>query len=157
MEMGVTGTASDVYVKCEGCGASRPMSDAFDTSLVLSQPSILPPCRGRHPHLLNYCDNECDKPAKSILLGASNSWFPLTIPVLSLPPDDAGRLSQLVHDHWVVFDKIETKDNLAFSRRIGLLKDFSDFSDDEIWTEIEKKRDQQDQGDGSENTDLKNA
>jgi hypothetical protein len=45
----------------------------------------MPQCRGRNPHLRNFDDDGCEEQMKSILLGASNSWFPMTLAVLSIP------------------------------------------------------------------------
>ena len=56
------------------------MADAFETRAAeLAQ---LPWPR---PHLRDFDEQGCGEPMKSILLGASNSWFPITLSALSVP------------------------------------------------------------------------
>ncbi len=47
LEVGPSGEAADIYVRCETCETSRPMSDAFKL-----HDGDLPACRGRRPHLI---------------------------------------------------------------------------------------------------------
>ncbi|PJF37929.1 MAG: hypothetical protein CUN55_19585, partial [Phototrophicales bacterium] len=79
-EYGVSGAATDIVVGCNGCNSKRRLSDAFGELGKIN----LPACRGRHPHLRSF-DDECDRQMKSILLGASNSWFSSTLSALSIP------------------------------------------------------------------------
>ena len=76
---------------------------------------------------------------KSILFGASNSWFPITLSVLSIPTT-INQLGQLVDKHWAVLEKAIIIDILAAFRQIGQLKEFAKYSDAEIWKEILQKR-----------------
>jgi hypothetical protein len=99
----------------------------------------MPQCRGRHPHLRNFAEDGCTKQMKSILLGASNSWFPITLSVLSIPTT-INLLGQLIDKHWTVLEKATTIDILAAFRQIGQLKEFAKYSDAEIWKEILQKR-----------------
>jgi hypothetical protein len=48
------------------------MTDAFGNGAQAS----LPRCRGRRPHLRDFQD-ECPEQLSTLLLGASNSWFPV--------------------------------------------------------------------------------
>ena len=50
-------------------------------------------CAGHHPQL-RLVEHNCVEPAKAILLGASNSWFPTPLSALSIPraTDKLGRL-----------------------------------------------------------------
>jgi hypothetical protein len=75
---------------------------------------------------------------KPMLQGASNLWFPVLISALSVPQasDDLGRL---VEDNWAVLDKVTGVDVLKAFRLIGQLKDFSKYSDEQIWAAIQKK------------------
>jgi hypothetical protein len=90
LEVGVSGSAADVVVRCDRCNQSRSLSDAFGTPGTQNMPQ----CRGRNPHLRNFDDDGCEEQMKSILLGASNSWFPMTLAVLSVPGtrDELGQL-----------------------------------------------------------------
>ncbi|MEG3857598.1 DUF1998 domain-containing protein [Microcoleus sp. herbarium12] len=134
-EYGISGSATDIEVKCDSCGKSRRMSDAFGELGKMNMPQ----CRGRHPHLRNFAEDGCTKQMKSILLGASNSWFPITLSVLSIPTT-INQLGQLIDKHWAVLEKAITIDILAAFRQIGQLKEFAKYSDAEIWKEILQKR-----------------
>jgi len=83
----------NLWVKCS-CGAARSMAFAFGQDGQKN----LPACRGYHPHL----DNEkkgCDEKLRTILLGATNGWFPVTLSVLAIPTE-RNELQQLISDHW---------------------------------------------------------
>ncbi|CBN55047.1 MULTISPECIES: DUF1998 domain-containing protein [Kamptonema] len=134
-EYGISGSATDIEVKCDSCGKSRRLSDAFGELGKMNMPQ----CRGRHPHLRNFAEDGCTKQMKSILLGASNSWFPITLSVLSIPTT-INQLGQLIDKHWSVLEKAITIDILAAFRQIGQLKEFAKYSDAEIWKEILQKR-----------------
>ncbi|MGW3467697.1 DrmB family protein [Saccharopolyspora sp. NPDC000995] len=79
-ETGSTGEAADVFVTCDqdGC-ASRPMSEAFGDAAEQN----LPACRGRHPHLGTF--SECARQTRTLVLGATNSWFPMQLRAITLP------------------------------------------------------------------------
>ena len=49
-----------------------------------------------------------------MLLGASNSWFPITLSVLSLPVS-SDPIEQIVAEHWAVFSEIPNRENLDFA------------------------------------------
>jgi hypothetical protein len=134
-EVGASGEALDVEVKCDGCGARRRMGQAFGPN----NRSAMPACRGRRPQLRDMDPNGCDQDhVKPMLQGASNLWFPALISALSVPQgtDD---LAQLLEDNWNVFAEMESKAILAYARRQGLLKDFAKYDDDQIWEAIQKK------------------
>jgi len=136
-EVGASGEALDVEVKCEGCGVRRRMGQAFG----LNNRTVMPACRGRRPHLRDVDPNGCDQEhVKPMLQGASNLWFPVLISALSVPQssDDLGRI---VEDNWAVLDKVTSIDVLKAFRLIGQLKDFSKYTDDQIWVAIQKKID----------------
>lgn len=92
-ERGSTGEAANVFVTCDECGKSRPMSEAFGESAELS----LPACRGRHPHLGTF--QPCDRPTRTLVLGATNSWFPLQLRTFTLPRD-RNPLDHLIAEFW---------------------------------------------------------
>jgi len=78
---------------------------------------------------------------EAILLGASNSWFPLTLSALSIPTA-VDHLEQLVQEHWAMLEKATSKDRLEFARETGQLRALTRYSDDEILEAIERKRNQ---------------
>ena len=92
-ESGSTGEAASVFVSCDECGKRRPMSDAFGEASELS----LPACRGRHPHLGTF--QPCDRPTRTLVLGATNGWFPLQLRAFTLPRD-RNPLDHLVAEFW---------------------------------------------------------
>lgn len=134
-EYGVSGSAADIEVKCDGCGANRRMSDAF------GEPGkkFMPQCRGRHVHLRNFDEGGCDQQMVGILLGASNSWFPITLSALSIPTA-VDKLAQLVEKHWTVLEKAFSLEVLAAFRLIGQLKEFAKYLDAELWAQVQQKR-----------------
>ncbi|MGC4761256.1 DrmB family protein [Micromonospora sp. DT46] len=91
-ERGSTGEAANIFISCE-CKASRPMSVA----LGLLAERTLPACRGRHPHLNTY--EPCDAPARTLALGATNSWFAMQLRVFSIPRAEHP-VDQVVDDLW---------------------------------------------------------
>jgi hypothetical protein len=66
------------------------MADAFDPDTPFS-------CPGHHPHL-RLVAHKCKEPAKTILLGASNAWFPTPLSALSIPRA-TDKLGKLVEEH----------------------------------------------------------
>ncbi len=144
-EVGASGEALDVEVKCEGCGTRRRMGQAFGPN----NRAAMPPCRGRRPHLRDIDPDGCDEEhVKPMLQGASNLWFPVPISALSVP-QAADELGALVEDSWAVLDKAASLDVLKAFRQIGQLRDLSKYSDAEIWAAIQQKL----QGAGAAETD----
>ncbi|MCX6345653.1 MAG: DUF1998 domain-containing protein [Armatimonadetes bacterium] len=131
-EFGVSGDASDIEVHCETCASSRRMGDAFG-------PDAFSKCRARRPHLRDFETKECSEPAKTILLGASNSWFPITLSALSIP-SSSNKLTQLVDDSWALLGTVPNLDSVKWARDTGGLPGFTDFSIDDIWSAIQMKR-----------------
>jgi hypothetical protein len=135
-EVGASGEALDVEVRCKGCGKSRRMGQAFG----LNNRKVMPACRGRRPHLRDFdpdgCDQEHMKPA---LQGASNLWFPMLIVALSIPlaKDELGLL---VEENWAVLEKAASPEILSAFRAIGQLKDFGKYTDAAVWDAVRKRR-----------------
>ncbi|MFI7118064.1 DrmB family protein [Amycolatopsis sp. NPDC049868] len=92
-ESGSTGEAANVFVTCE-CNARRSMSEAFGEAAEFS----LPGCRGRHPHLPGKFD-ECGRPVRTLVLGATNSWFPTQLRAFTVPRD-RDPLMHVVAEFW---------------------------------------------------------
>ena len=135
-EYGASGDASDIVVECHSCGSNRRMADAFDSDTPFK-------CRGHHPHL-RLIEKNCDEPAKTILLGASNSWFPSALSALSIPRA-VDRLGRMVEEQWGELKDSEDVDELRLLRKRvqkfpSLIPLFSEFGDEEIWSAIETKR-----------------
>lgn len=135
LEAGISGSAADVIIKCDRCNQSRSLAEAFGGIGKQNMPQ----CRGRHPHLRNFNDDGCSEQMKSILLGASNSWFPVTLSVLSIP-STSNSLGQLVETHWATFKELSDASEVNLLRRIGQLKAFSQYSDADLWQEIQRQQ-----------------
>ena len=134
-ELGVTGEAADIQVLCETCGKQKRMSDAFGAEGLKN----LPECNGRHPHLRSYDKEPCQEQLRTILLGASNSWFSLVLSTLAVP-SAVDKLGQLVEDHWQLLGKVTSQQNIELLRLIGQLEHFSAYSDANIWEKVEAKK-----------------
>lgn len=142
-EYGVTGAATDIMVRCDGCDAkARRLSEAFGESGKQNMPR----CRGRHPHIRNF-DEECSQQMRGMLLGASNGWFGITLSALSIPIA-SNQLAQLIKDNWLTLGKATSREVLqvllAAFQAEGRLQEFTKYSLDDIWINIEAI--QQDQG-----------
>ena len=140
LEVGPSGEAADIYVRCETCNTSRPMSDAFK---ILD--SDLPACRGRRPHLRDFdedgCKDDQGQPirVKAMTQGASNTWFPILLSALSIP-QSSNLLKQLVTDRWSELYDIEGEADIAKLRRRNLLRDFADHPDADLWAAIQERQ-----------------
>lgn len=148
-EIGATGEAADVQVRCT-CGDRRRMADAFDDSTTYR----LPKCKGRRPQLRDYDSVKCDAlGARTILLGASNSWFSVSLSVLYVPPSAKDQLGRLVENHWdVLLAKVKSPAVLDYLREDGKLVAFADVDDDTLWAAIEARKKQ---GSSQQDDDLK--
>ena len=137
-ESGVTGEAADVRVRCGTCQRTRPMVDAFgDKGKVV----LAGRCRGRRPHLRDFEEAGCSETPRTLLLGASNSWFGTSLSVLSVPPAAKDRLARLVQDHWdAVLSKVKNPAVLEYLRGEGKLGAFVDIDDKALWAAVEARR-----------------
>ena len=137
-ENGASLQTEDLWVKCDECGASRNMAQAFGEI----GKENLPGCRGRHAHLDTF-DAECEEEARPVLLGATNSWFPMTISALAIPLA-LDPLRQLIGDDWETFEDIESEEEVGPTIKVlkkkGLLPGIEKYSSQEIWATIQKKR-----------------
>ncbi len=134
-ERGVTGRAAEVIVKCRSCELpARSMADAFGETAQGS----LPKCRGRHPHLRLF--EACGRPTRTILLGASNAWFPVTVSVLSVP-FSREPVQQKVAELWRLLRDITSLDVLRYARTTHpQLAVFAKVSDQDLWDAIRRHR-----------------
>jgi hypothetical protein len=144
-ELGASGEVSDLELRCEVCGATRRMAAAFASAD--EDEAQLPACRGRQPHLRKYSEDGCTCRTRAILLGASNSWFPVMLSALSVPTQ-VDKLAQLLQQHAALFDKVQGVQNVELLRDVGKLQAFAAYTDQQIWEAVEKKR----QGDGQAET-----
>ena len=137
-ESGASLQTENLWVKCDECGQSRSMAHAFGQT----GKENLPKCRGRHPHL-NKFDESCDEDARPVLLGATNSWFPIQLSALAIPILN-NPLKQLVLDGWEDLKEVESieqlKGILKVMIRRGILPSIEKYKPEEIWQCIEDIR-----------------
>lgn len=134
-ESGASLQTENLWVKCDQCGLSRNMSHAFGK---IGQDN-LPACRGRHPHMDQY-DAGCREDARTVLLGASNSWFPITLSALAIPLF-RDPIEQLVKDGWDYFVDLGTEAEVAVTvktlKKIGTLPGIDKHEPSAIWAVIQ--------------------
>lgn len=134
-EIGASGEARDINVRCDNCRRERRLAEAFGRD----NRQQLPLCRGRRPHLRDYAPEGCSRQVNPMVLGASNLWFPVVLASIAIP-GGTQRLDQLVSDRWATLNVVTSREVLTAFRQIGQLGDFSTFSEDELWAAIERKR-----------------
>ena len=129
----------NLWVGCNECKKKRSLVHAFGETGQAN----LPACRGRHPHLDHY-DSDCAEQPRAVLLGATNSWFPITLSALAIPPKGENPLSQLIQDGWDVLEKIKSEASVATFVEallaVGKLPGLSEYEPSEIWGAIEAQR-----------------
>ncbi|OIP71512.1 MAG: hypothetical protein AUK48_12380 [Oscillatoriales cyanobacterium CG2_30_44_21] len=155
IEPSVSGAVTDIVIKCDRCEASRRMSDAFG----LSGKQNMPRCRGRHPHLRSF-EDKCDRQMKTMLLGASNSWFSLSLSALSIPNAE-NKLEQYIDSYWLTLGEADGADTLKILLKIlqkqGKAYELENYDIQEIWEAIAKRNhgSSQESDDHISATDLK--
>ena len=141
-EFGSGGGPVDVQVECDGCDAMRRLGDAFGDKAKDNLPTS---CRGRHPHLGT--NDDCGERVRTILLGASNAWFPVVLSALSIP-SDGGRVDQAVAERWAVLERVTSREILQFALDTNeQLASLRELGAEEVMAAIERRRSG---GDGAE-------
>ena len=138
-ENGSSLQTEDLWVRCDSCGASRNMAQAFGQAGARN----LPACRGRHPHLATKEDDGCEQEPRAILLGASNGWFPVTLSVLAIPMT-GNPLDQIIADNWPSLEGINdaslVQPVIGALRSAGQLAGIEKYTNDQIWAALENHR-----------------
>lgn len=132
-EFGASGDASDIIVQCLDCNSEKRMADAFDREKF----SIA--CPAHHPHLRLIEKDGCIQEAKTILLGASNSWFPMVLSALSIPSAE-GKLGLLVEENWKDLKEVPSLEVARYVTAPSRMPQFADYKVEEIWAAIEKNK-----------------
>lgn len=137
-ERGASLQTENLWVRCDRCDAARSLVHAFGKEAQ----DNLPACRGRHPHLDTY-DDTCEEHPRAVLLGATNSWFPITLSVLAIPLE-GDQLSQLLADGWEYFSDVESVDEVRLVvktlTKSASLPGIERYEPSEIWKAIEDRR-----------------
>jgi hypothetical protein len=132
-ELGASGEVTDIEVQCLRCEKARRMSDAF----MEEGRAELAQCRGRWPHLRSIEDNGCQGRQRALLLGASNSWFPLILSALSMPTT-TDKLGQLIEANWAELEECEEPRDVRLKRR--LLRGLTAYTEEQIWAAVAQKK-----------------
>lgn len=134
-ESGASLQTENLWVKCDECSASRNLAQAFGKA----GQENLPSCRGRHPHL-DHFDAKCKEQARAVLLGATNSWFPITLSALAIPLT-RDPIRQLVQDGWDYFADLDSEGEVAVTiktlKKTGALPGIDKHDPKAIWDVIQ--------------------
>lgn len=137
-ESGASLQTENLWVKCNTCDAARSLVHAFGREAQAN----LPACRGRHPHLDKY-DSDCDEDPRAVLLGATNSWFPISLSVLAIPLEK-NQLSQLVLDGWSYFSDVESLDEVKIViktlTKSSSLPGIESYDPQDVWKIVKDKK-----------------
>ncbi len=154
-EKGASLQTENLWVECKGCGKRKSLAMAFGEAGLKS----LPACRGHHPHLGYDTDSysQCKEKLRPILLGATNSWFPVTVSVLAIPTRE-NELAQLVADNWTALSAIESEAELKVLFKVwkqtGQYITLQSYGESDVWKAIQKERGPKTAGEIKE-TDIK--
>jgi hypothetical protein len=139
-EIGVSGEPSSIRITCQSCNANRSMRDAFASDEAEEGRTYHPHCSGHSPHLRKFARKKCQYQARTTLLSASNTWFPLVYTTLSLPEAD-DILGQLIEEHWSIFQAALNIDMVRAFMLLPMLKyRVGSYSAEAIWQRIEAKK-----------------
>ena len=137
-ERGASLQTENLWVKCDACDAARSLVHAFGREAQQN----LPACRGRHPHLDTF-DASCQESPRAVLLGATNSWFPVSLSVLAIPLE-RNQLSQLVLDGWEYLKGVKSKEQLEWVIetlvKSGSLPGIERFDIGDVWRCVQERQ-----------------
>lgn len=137
-ESGASLQTENLWVKCDACESSRSMAHAFGKA----GKDNLPACRGRHPHL-DLFESDCREEARAVLLGSTNSWFPVALSALAIPQTN-DPLEQLIKDGWEYFVDLESETEVAVTaktlKKTGALPGIDKYGSAAIWSAIQAHR-----------------
>jgi hypothetical protein len=152
-ERGASLQTENLWVKCDTCRKSKSLVHAFGKE----GQDNLPACRGRHPHLDNY-DASCEEDPRAVLLGATNSWFPITLSALAIPMEK-NPLNQLIMDGWAYFEDVESelevKVTIKTLSKTGALPGIGQYDSKDVWRAIQEKREGKSEEEVLTETDIK--
>ncbi|MDT0422982.1 DUF1998 domain-containing protein [Streptomyces evansiae] len=135
-ESGTTGEAANVFVRCT-CGAVRSMADAIGQA----GESNLPACRSHHPHLGTFAPGGCREFARTMVLGATNSWFASQLKVFSIPRAEEP-LTQAVKEHWQLLSPLAAVPSQAAKMLLptqACWPELEQYGADAVWAAITRE------------------
>jgi hypothetical protein len=135
-ERGTSGDLSEIWIRCECGQAERRMAEASQL-----QNRALGLCDGARPWLGAYSSERCDEPNRLLIRTASNSYFPQSMSVISLPDRD-DTVKQAVDAAWEFLETVEDLEQLKYERRKAKVKAaLEGIGDEEAFSEIQSRRD----------------
>lgn len=137
-ETGPSGEARDIRVSCEKCRVERRMTEAFGEEGRKN----LPRCRGRRVHLKDEEPEPCQEPPRAMLMGASNLWFPVTLPALSIPVS-ANRLAQTIDELWIgQLEHVVSSEVLNAFLKLPQYHKLAEFKSEEVWEAVKQRKEE---------------
>lgn len=132
----------NMWIECN-CGKKISMATAFGAI----GKKCLPRCRGHHPHLGygedSYEKIPCEESLRTIVLGATNSWFSAIVSTISIPTRNSN-LAQEVADNWAVLSIMQDLQTLKVVMSTwsaaGLYPALIEHTAEELWAAIEEHR-----------------
>ncbi|WP_326753645.1 DUF1998 domain-containing protein [Streptomyces hirsutus] len=153
-ESGTTGEAANVFVRCT-CGVPpRSLADALGQAGERN----LPACRGHHPHLGTFTPGGCPEQARTMVLGATNSWFASQLRVFSIPRAEEP-LTQAVREHWSLLSPLAAVPADAAKMLLptqACWPELEQYGADAVWAAVTREAQEAagEQGDEEEEFDL---
>jgi hypothetical protein len=120
----LTGSISDLEVKCKACKSSRSLQDAFQKEGKGKNP--LGRCFGNRPWLGKNALESCDQSPRVLLRGASNLYFSVIESALAIPPF-TNPLHTLVASISDRLDKMDTIEKLKMGMEMGFLPELAGY------------------------------
>jgi Domain of unknown function (DUF1998) len=127
--------STDMLVQCTTCGQKQHLSQAFGERAE----QTMPRCRGRDPHLRNR--GACDQQVRAMLLGASNTWFPVTRSALTIPTAH-GEIVKVLDANAEALESVETPDDVQNALRFNpnLRRRLERFDRERVWEAIVERK-----------------
>jgi len=126
-ERGTTGDLAELFVRCQGCGKTRPLYEASEI-----EQNALGFCSGRRPWLGRDAHEDCSEHSRLLVRTASNSYFPQVVSVLSLP-DRGNDAERTVRELWDYLQIVEGVQELAVLKKVPAVADkLLPFTDTEV-------------------------
>lgn len=132
-----TGAISDINVKCQKCGDSRSLQDAFQKDTNDKPP--LGKCFGSRPWLGKHAQEPCDQSLRILLRGASNLYFSVIESALALPQFE-NPISKVVSEISERLSKINSIDTLQLLIENGAYPELEKFDLKEVFDCILEQR-----------------
>ena len=127
----------NLTVYCEACEAQKALMPAFNPDAA----KYLPICRGRHPHLSG-CFESCGRSMRTVLLGASNLWFPILQSVLAVPAKD-DELTEMIRQRLDKFQFVQRVEDVPNTLKMIELYEhvsFNRYKPEEVFIKLSKIR-----------------